>query len=243
MTNHDERGRVPRALAGNLVGVAALLAGAANLFTLTSSNWPQASRSDSLTLALWSTVITLIASIVLVVLAGLAAHIENILANMRYQYDPELELRLKERLDHNTGAYYGCIATILASLGATVVFTGGAARSPFAQILVGSFILGQVLSPNRRNVWFLFFSATVTVIGCHAIYEALSRVFWPAGFVGLEIPAWSHILPTLLTALTSTFVNLASVRYRQALAASTTLKNITTESPNQPSGDETPKAP
>jgi hypothetical protein len=129
---------------------------------------------------LWSTVITLVSSIVLLVLAGLAARIENVLANMRFQDDPELERRLEERLDHNTGAYYGCIATILASLGATVVFTGGAARSPFAQILVGTFILGQVLSPNRKNVWFLFYIATGTVIGCHAIYEALSRVFSPA---------------------------------------------------------------
>jgi hypothetical protein len=226
VTNHEERGRVPRVRAGRLVGEFALFAGIVNLVTILV--WSQSSRSSSLKSALWAAAFTLAASVLLLISAGVVRYLEQAFVFEVTDPPNNTEQGSRAWLDRNREMYYGCIAVIIASLGATVVFTGGPARSPFAQILIGSFVLGQILSPNARTVWFLLVTGCITVIACQLIHALGEKYWWHAEFVGLSVPAATYIAPAVLTAIASTFVNLASVRSRQALAA-----NALSELPNR----------
>jgi magnesium-transporting ATPase (P-type) len=236
VANNGERGRVPRYRAGRLVGWFALSSAALTFVTLLL--WSNDAPPDALKPALWATGCTALSSVLLLVWAGgvwndIMKSFETESSDSRAR-DHSGHEPPKEFANKNGGLYYALLATIILSLAATVAFTGGLIRSPFAQVFVGSFILGQVLSPNTRTVWYLFAMALATAVLCQFAYWLL-EFRWP-WYPELAVPGLAYLFPGLLTALASTLFNRASVGYRQAMAARTTLA-----SPDLPaSGDQTP---
>ncbi len=104
-------------------------------------------------------------------------------------------------------AYIVFITIGVIGLVVIVAFSGGVKDSPYAQLLLATFVLGQVRAPTPRAVWTLFFVGGAVVAATQAIYWLTSDKIWPDGFEALESGAWLFLAPGVLVALATTLVN------------------------------------
>jgi hypothetical protein len=92
-----------------------------------------------------------------------------------------------------------------------IATTGGMGASPFAQILIATFILGQFRASTSRAIWGMFLAGVVFAVGTHALFLQLTSAN-PVGFPRFQFDARWFISPGIVVALASTFVFWISFR-------------------------------
>jgi hypothetical protein len=83
--------------------------------------------------------------------------------------------------------------------------SGGMAASPFAQLLIATFILGEFRSPTSAAIWWLFAFGIAAAFTAHAVFLGLERVD-PSAWKDVAFPARYFIAPGVLVSFASTAV-------------------------------------
>jgi hypothetical protein len=113
--------------------------------------------------------------------------------------DPPSWLRKANR------AWYCLIILGIFALIVIVAGSGGVANSPFRDILIATFILGQFRAPTARGIWGLFGFGILAAASADALYIYLSHTHSSA-FMNLDFAGVYYIAPGLLVGLVSTLV-------------------------------------
>lgn len=95
----------------------------------------------------------------------------------------------------------GMLAQVL-----TVAGSGGLAESPFTELLITTFILGQFRSPTGAAIWTLFGLGIFTSVTAHLLYLGL-RAHDRKQTDGLHWSTWAHVVPLLIVGVMSTVVS------------------------------------
>lgn len=110
--------------------------------------------------------------------------------------------------------YYGLLALGILAQSMLVVGTGGMAASPFATVLIATFLLGQLRSPSQRTIGALLVVGVVTAIGTHYLFIACKDHLM-GGTVVPEFRALDYVWAGLLVAAAGTIVNAVSLEDRR----------------------------
>jgi hypothetical protein len=102
---------------------------------------------------------------------------------------------------HLTTWFFLLVLGILAQM-VIVAGAGGMAHSPFREILVATFILGQFRSPTAKAIWSLFFFGIGAAIVTQILYSLVRNYLYDS----IEWPGGSYIAPLLLVGFFSTVV-------------------------------------
>jgi hypothetical protein len=180
------------------------------------TSWPTAEDDGSIHGAILPIAGTILLSGVLLFLSGVTNQLEDTLADIRREEVELSQFNLAEARLKNSGLFYGLVGGVILTVAASVVLSGGLVQSPLATVLIGAFLLGQILAPETSTVWWLFGLGALVVAVTHGAFVLLDDRWWSEGFDNLKFDGRLYIAPSLLTALASTFVNSASVRYRNA---------------------------
>ncbi|MDP9001212.1 MAG: hypothetical protein M3O46_14010, partial [Myxococcota bacterium] len=86
-----------------------------------------------------------------------------------------------------------------------VVGTGGMVESPFRDVLVATFILGQFRAPTDLGIWVLFALGVATALTTHVVFLWLRHENGTA-FAAVDFPARYHVAPGLIVALVTTII-------------------------------------
>ncbi len=116
-----------------------------------------------------------------------------------------LKARSSSLLRRANAAWYSLITLGVVALIVIVAGSGGVANSPFRDILVATFILGQFRAPTAKGIWALFGFGILAAASSDIAYILLRQVNAPV----LEHVTFSgayYIAPGLLVGLVSTLV-------------------------------------
>lgn len=102
-------------------------------------------------------------------------------------------------------AWYFLVALGILALITIVAGSGGMTDSPFRDILVATFILGQFRAPTVKGIWALFGYGIFAAATAHIFYLSLKHANASA-FMQLDFSGVSYIAPGLLVGLVSTLV-------------------------------------
>lgn len=86
-----------------------------------------------------------------------------------------------------------------------VIVTGGMDKSPFAQILMATFVLGQFRASTGKAIWALFGMGVVVALLTHVAYLTMLK-YWPNSIYQTTYQARYFIVPGLIVAFASTLV-------------------------------------
>jgi len=116
-----------------------------------------------------------------------------------------LKASRRDRLRGADVSWYCLIALGVAALIVMVAGSGGVRDSPFRDILVATFILGQFRAPTAKGIWALFGFGVLAATATEALYSSL-RHDHRFGLAHLTFPGSYYIAPGLLVGLVSTLV-------------------------------------
>jgi hypothetical protein len=102
-------------------------------------------------------------------------------------------------------SWYSLIVLGVFALIMIVAGSGGVADSPFRDILVATFILGQFRAPTAKGIWALFGFGILAAAATEVLYASLRHAH-TFGLAHLSFPGSYYIAPSLLVGLVSTLV-------------------------------------
>lgn len=111
----------------------------------------------------------------------------------------------RNRIRYESVLWYTLLGVGILAMVILVGASGGMANSPFRDLLIATFILGQFRSPTDKAIWTLFGLGLVAATSAHVLYILLQRAH-PEAFSSLRFFGVSHIAPGFLVAFTSTLV-------------------------------------
>lgn len=116
-----------------------------------------------------------------------------------------VEKHLGRLPNFSNGLWYLIVGIGILPQATLVIVTGGMDKSPFAQILMATFVLGQFRASTGKAIWALFGTGVVVALMTHVVYLAMLRN-WPKSIYETDYQARYFIVPGLIVAFASTLV-------------------------------------
>jgi hypothetical protein len=113
--------------------------------------------------------------------------------------------RARNRIKDHKLLWFGSLVVGVLALMTAVAGSGGMADSPFRDLLVATFILGQFRSPSDNAIWALFYLGIAAATGAHVEYIGLHHLN-PSAYDAIDFYGVSYIAPGVLVAFMSTLV-------------------------------------
>ena len=120
--------------------------------------------------------------------------------------------------------YFLLVLGILAMV-IIVAGSGGVADSPFRDILVATFILGQFRAPTSKGIWALFGFGLLSVGAAHILFLVLENID-PLPFDSIHFRVEFYIAPGLLVGFISTMVYWLTFKAQAAVSDSVPTQEV-----------------